>query len=120
MPRRKAEVGPSSSQQAAAGRGSSWNTTLLDQVVSDFMTAVCGPRAADGECDGGLSVVPQLSTMPAWLYESDGVNRTARMPAQAPGTRVMNFPLTTFWTNTFRTRMYLRTHVDKRRGAGEI
>jgi len=59
-----------------SGRGSSWNTTLLDQVVSDFMTAVCGPRAADGECDGGLSVVPQLSTMPAWMYEDDGTDHT--------------------------------------------
>ena len=61
-------------------KGSSWNTTLLDGIVSDFMLAVCGPKAADGECEGGLSVVPQLSTMPDWMYESDGINRTALMP----------------------------------------
>ena len=65
------------------GAGSSWNATLLDGIVSDFMLAVCGPMAADGECANGLSVVPQLSTMPAWLYEEDGVNRTALMPADA-------------------------------------
>ena len=59
---------------------SSWNTTHLDAIVSDFMQAVCGPDAAKGACADGLSVVPQLSTMPAWMYESDGVNRTALMP----------------------------------------
>ena len=64
----------------AAGKTSSWNSTHLDQIVSDFMLAVCGPNAADGECERDLSVVPQLSTMPAWLYKSDGKNRTAMMP----------------------------------------
>ena len=59
---------------------SSWNTSLLDAVVSDFMIAVCGPKASEGECEGGLSVVPQLSTMPAWMYEDDGVNRTELIP----------------------------------------
>ena len=59
--------------------GSSWNTTLLDGIVSDFMQAVCGPAAADGICHRGLSVVPQLSTMPAWMY-GDGSNRTTLMP----------------------------------------
>ena len=58
----------------------SWNTSLLDAVVSDFMIAVCGPKASEGECEGGLSVVPQLSTMPAWMYEDDGVNRTELIP----------------------------------------
>ena len=62
------------------GRGSSWNSTLLDGIVADFMLAVCGPRAADGVCDSGLSVVPQLSTMPDWMYASDGKNRTASIP----------------------------------------
>lgn len=66
---------------SANGKGSSWNVTHLDGIVADFMLAVCGPRAADGECEGGLSVVPQLSTMPEWMYESDGVNRTALMPS---------------------------------------
>ena len=61
------------------GRGSSWNTTHLDAIVSDFMQAVCGPDAADGKCANGLSVVPQLSTMPAWMYQPDG--RTRRMPS---------------------------------------
>ena len=64
-----------------SAHGSTWNSTLLDQVVSDFMTTVCGPEAADGVCHNNRSVVPQLSTMPDWLYESDGVNRTAKMPA---------------------------------------
>ena len=58
------------------GRGSSFNSTVLDGVLEDFMLAVCGPRAALGECAGGRSVVPQLSTMPAWLYAPDGKNRT--------------------------------------------
>eukprot|EP00662_Eupelagonemidae_sp_cell21_P024126 gene24126-66057_t len=63
-----------------------WNSTLLDGVVRDFMAAVrverplgcfirrdlpapaavCGPGAAAGACR--LSVVPQLSTMPSWMY----------------------------------------------------
>lgn len=60
---------------------STWNATLISSVVADFMAAVCGPRAAAGDCDGGRSVVPQLSTMPAWLYEPDGVNRTFNVPA---------------------------------------
>jgi hypothetical protein len=47
---------------------SSWNSTMLDGVLADFMLAVCGPRAAEGECTGNRSVIPQLSTMPAWLY----------------------------------------------------
>ena len=60
----------------AGGRGSSFNSSVLDEALADFMLAVCGPRAAAGECAGGHSVVPQLSTMPAWLYEPDGKNRT--------------------------------------------
>eukprot|EP01052_Picozoa_sp_SAG31_P012016 SAG31_NODE_692_length_12772_cov_15.543044_15_plen_79_part_00 len=32
------------------------------------MLAVCGPHAATGQCDGNRSVIPQLSTMPSWLY----------------------------------------------------
>ena len=63
-----------------ANGGSSWNATLLNGIVADFMEAVCGPEAADGKCSTGLSVVPQLSTMPAWMYEPDGSNRTALMP----------------------------------------
>ena len=63
------------------GRGSSWNASLISAVLADFMAAVCGVRAADGECDGGRSVVPQLSTMPEWMYEPDGRNRTAELPA---------------------------------------
>ena len=43
-----------------------WNSTLLDGVVRDFMAAVCGPNAAAGAC--ARSVVPQLSTMPSWMY----------------------------------------------------
>ena len=50
------------------GRGSSWNSTLLDGVLADFMLATCGPRAALGECHDNRSVIPQLSTIPAWLY----------------------------------------------------
>ena len=59
-----------------AGGGSSFNSSVLDGTLADFMLAVCGPRAALGECAGGRSVVPQLSTMPAWLYVPDGKNRT--------------------------------------------
>jgi hypothetical protein len=43
-----------------------WNSTLNDAITGDFMTAVCGPNAAKGECKH--SVAQQLSTMPAWLY----------------------------------------------------
>lgn len=50
------------------GRGSSWNSTLLDGVLADFMLAVCGPLAAQGQCHNNKSVVPLLSTMPSWLY----------------------------------------------------
>ena len=42
------------------GAGSTWNSTLLDAVLSDFMVAVCGPSAAKGECIDGRSVAPQL------------------------------------------------------------
>ena len=59
-----------------AAHGSSWNTALLDGIISDFMHAVCGPFAASGVCDNGLSVVPQLSTIPTWMFEPDGHNRT--------------------------------------------
>ena len=45
-----------------------WNSTLFDQVMSDFMAAVCGPGAVDGRCEH--SVAQQLSTMPAWLYKN--------------------------------------------------
>lgn len=61
---------------SAGGRGTSFNSTVLDAVLADFMTAVCGPRAAVGECLGGRSVVPQLSTMPVWLFKPDGKDRT--------------------------------------------
>jgi len=66
---------------SAGGKGSSWNSTALDEIYSDFMEAQCGPHAKDGVCREGRSVVPQLSTMPEWLYESDGKNRTAMIPA---------------------------------------
>ena len=39
----------------------------MDQIVRDFMAAVCGPDAAIGACE--KSVVQQLSTMPGWMYE---------------------------------------------------
>jgi len=65
---------------SANGRGSSWNSTLLDQIYADFMLAQCGPAAAKGECWKGRSVVPQLSTMPEWLYSDEGVNRSAQIP----------------------------------------
>ncbi len=61
---------------APGGRGSSFNSSVLDAVLADFMGAVCGPRAALGECAGGRSVIPQLSTMPAWLFTPDGKDRT--------------------------------------------
>ena len=64
---------------SVTGTGSSWNSSELDIVTRDFMAAVCGPRAAHGECDGGRSVAAQISTMPAWMYV-DGDNRTAEIP----------------------------------------
>jgi hypothetical protein len=39
------------------GRGSSWNTTVLDLAMADFMAAAAG-----------RSVVTQLSTIPAWMF----------------------------------------------------
>ena len=45
---------------------SNWNSTLMDQVMADFQSAVCGSAAASGKCEH--SVVQQLSTMPAWMY----------------------------------------------------
>jgi len=77
-------VVPEWSQTNCSGAGSSWNSTLLDGVVADFMTAVCGPHAAAGECADGLSVAPQLSTMPMWLYQPDGINRTRDFPESTP------------------------------------
>ena len=44
-----------------------WNSSYFDAIIEDFMGAVCGANAATGACK--LSVVQQLSTMPAWMYE---------------------------------------------------
>jgi hypothetical protein len=77
-------VVPEWTKANCSGAGSSWNSTLLDAVLSDFMQAVCAPSAADGECAAGLSVAPQLSTVPAWLYQPDGINRTADFPEDEP------------------------------------
>lgn len=44
-----------------------WNSSFFDQLMKDFMHAVCGEAAATGRCDR-LSVIQQLSTMPAWMY----------------------------------------------------
>ena len=45
-----------------------WNSTLFDQIVSDFMLAVCGPGASlNFSCSH--SVAQQLSTMPSWIYK---------------------------------------------------
>merc|ERR1719272_82213 len=43
-----------------------WNSSYFDDIMRDFMAAVCGPNAVAGECK--LSVVQQLSTMPSWMY----------------------------------------------------
>jgi len=45
-----------------------WNSTYFDQIMKDFMETVCGPDAAKGECQGRMSVIQQLSTMPSWMY----------------------------------------------------
>lgn len=47
---------------------SNWNSTFFDQLMKDFMTAVCGPGAARGQCSKHHSVIQQLSTMPSWMY----------------------------------------------------
>ena len=41
--------------------------TFFDQLMKDFMTAVCGEGAEAGSC-ARLSVIQQLSTMPSWMY----------------------------------------------------
>jgi hypothetical protein len=43
-----------------------WNSSVFDAITRDMMAAVCGVSAASGACT--KSVVPQLSTMPGWLY----------------------------------------------------
>jgi hypothetical protein len=48
-------------------QGSEANYTLMDGIMRDFMTGVCGERAADGQCEHSVS--QQLSTMPSWLYK---------------------------------------------------
>ena len=50
----------------AAKPATNWNSTFFDQLMKDFMTAVCGPDAVHGACDR-LSVIQQLSTMPSWM-----------------------------------------------------
>jgi hypothetical protein len=57
-----------------------WDSELLDQVVADFMSAVCGPDAASGGCTAGRSVAMQLSTMPSWLFVG-GANASDSLPA---------------------------------------
>ena len=59
-----AELTPSDC--TATRPATNWNSTLMDQITADFMTAVCGPGAAAGTCD--KSVVTQISTMPSYLY----------------------------------------------------
>ena len=44
-----------------------WNSSLFDDIMRDFMVAVCGPNAVTGTCKH--SVAQQLSTMPDWLYK---------------------------------------------------
>eukprot|EP01051_Picozoa_sp_SAG22_P002891 SAG22_NODE_134_length_18372_cov_33.054944_11_plen_673_part_00 len=44
-----------------------WDSRVLDQVMSDFMTAICGYDAAAGKCTKAGSVAMQLSTIPAWM-----------------------------------------------------
>jgi hypothetical protein len=51
---------------------SNWNSAYFDQVMADFYGAVCGPDAAAGQCTH--SVIQQLSTMPAWMYNG-GYNK---------------------------------------------
>lgn len=61
----------------------SWNTTLFDNVMRDFYTAVCGPDAAKGVCK--KSVAQQLSTMPAWMYiDGADINEFPADPWQFP------------------------------------
>ena len=64
-----------------SGAGSSWDSRLLDKLMARYMRAACGPGAASGRCHGGRKVVPQLCTMPDWLFEDDGRNRSRLMPA---------------------------------------
>jgi hypothetical protein len=59
-----AELSPSDC--TAAQPATNWNSTVFDEIIRDFMAAVCGVNAASGTCT--KSVVQQLSTMPGWLY----------------------------------------------------
>ena len=43
-----------------------WNSVFLDQLMKDFMHAVCGDGAVRGECPA--KVIQQISTMPSWMY----------------------------------------------------
>merc|ERR1712166_485702 len=71
----------------ASEPSTNWNSTLFDEIVRDFMAAVCGPNAAAGECK--LSVVQQLSTMPSWMYNGgycqDATKAASHWPVKAPG-----------------------------------
>ena len=64
-----------------------WNSTILDAVMHDFMGAVCGPDAVDGQCR--LSVIMQISTLPSWLYvdgmKLSDVPENAYVPTRPPG-----------------------------------
>ena len=51
----------------ASKPATNWNSTFFDQLMKDFMHAVCGDQAANGECER-FSVIQQLSTMPGWMY----------------------------------------------------
>ena len=59
-----------------------WNATIFDQVMRDFYSAVCGPKANEGECR--LSVIQQLSTMPSWMFVNASAEKELLPPFTDP------------------------------------
>ena len=67
MPNPRLTVAELTASDCTASRpATNWNSTLMDQITADFMSAVCGPGAAAGKCD--KAVVTQISTMPSYMY----------------------------------------------------
>eukprot|EP01045_Picozoa_sp_COSAG04_P015523 COSAG04_NODE_1231_length_7676_cov_2.067705_4_plen_250_part_00 len=43
-----------------------WNSSAFDAVTADFMQAVCGPLALEGQCEHSVAI--QLATSPSWVW----------------------------------------------------
>jgi hypothetical protein len=87
-----------------------WNSTYFDGIMRDFMAAVCGPNAEDGQCKH--SVVQQLSTMPSWLYEDGACQHgaTSCLPLNPWNTPVSMMAAAVTWYTT-RVEYFAATYV---------